>query len=78
MGKWSGKVVLLAGGASGIGHPTAEAFLVGGASVMLVDQHEERLQGAAAQLADSGAVAIVATDLTRVTDSARSRSLDRV
>ncbi len=71
MAEWTGRVVLVAGGAGGIGRATAEAFLDAGASVMLADQREERLQDAAAGLAASGAVAIVPTDLSRVADCAR-------
>jgi NAD(P)-dependent dehydrogenase (short-subunit alcohol dehydrogenase family) len=71
MGEWSGKVALLAGGAGGIGSATAAAFLGAGASVMLADQEPQRLQNAAERLAASGAVAIVATDLTQVSECAR-------
>jgi NAD(P)-dependent dehydrogenase (short-subunit alcohol dehydrogenase family) len=71
MSEWSGRVVLVTGGAGGIGRATAEAFLDGGASVMLADRQDERLREAAAGLATGGAVAMVEIDVTRVADCAR-------
>ncbi len=71
MGEWLGKVVLITGGAGGIGRATAEAFLDGGASVMLADHELPRLQEAAGVLAERGAVAMVVADVTVVADCAR-------
>jgi NAD(P)-dependent dehydrogenase (short-subunit alcohol dehydrogenase family) len=79
MAEWADRVALVTGGAGGIGRAVAEKFLDAGASVMLADHHQERLEAAAGALASRGAVAITATDVGRVTDCARmlSVTLDR-
>jgi NAD(P)-dependent dehydrogenase (short-subunit alcohol dehydrogenase family) len=68
MSTWSDRVVLITGGAGGIGRAVAEKFLDAGASVMLADQDRARLEDAAGALASRGAVAIVQTDVRRVAD----------
>jgi len=79
MAEWAGRVALITGGAGGIGRAVAEKFLDAGASVMLADHHQERLEAAAGVLASRGAVAITPTDVSRVADCARmlSVTLDR-
>ncbi len=68
MSEWASRVVLISGGAGGIGRATAEKFLDAGASVMLADRDQARLEDAAGALASRGAVAIIPTDLRRVAD----------
>lgn len=52
-----GRTALITGGGSGIGLEIATAYAKLGASVMLVGRNEERVQGAAQALADSGGLA---------------------
>lgn len=48
-----GKVALVTGGARGIGFATAEALVARGASVVIVDLHEQEVVDAASRLHDS-------------------------
>jgi 3-oxoacyl-[acyl-carrier protein] reductase len=50
MGEFSGRCVVITGGAGGIGVETAKAFLAGGARVHLVDIDHGRLEAALAKL----------------------------
>jgi NAD(P)-dependent dehydrogenase (short-subunit alcohol dehydrogenase family) len=66
MSDWREKVVLITGGAGGIGRAVAERFLEQGAAVMLADRDLAALEAAAGALAVHGAVALVPTDVTVV------------
>lgn len=60
------KVVVITGGATGIGRIVAQQFLANGARVVLNGRREDRLKATAAELDSSGArVAIVAGDIGR-------------
>ena len=65
-----GKVVLLTGGAGDIARVAAGKFLAGGASVMLVDLDETKLQAVCADLV-SDSVAYCAADVTSESDTER-------
>jgi len=56
----AGKVVIVTGGASGIGRASAERLLAEGAKVALVDQNADAVQQAVAELGDGGVVGTVA------------------
>jgi NAD(P)-dependent dehydrogenase (short-subunit alcohol dehydrogenase family) len=72
------KVVVITGGAGGIGRALAECFLDEGAKVMLGDLDPASLQVAADQLAPRGAVATCVVDVTEQasTDQLREATLD--
>jgi NAD(P)-dependent dehydrogenase (short-subunit alcohol dehydrogenase family) len=57
-------VVMVSGAASGLGRATAHRFAADGATVVLVDLPGERLDAAAAELADAGDVVAVPADVT--------------
>ncbi len=50
MSYWKDKVVLITGGSAGLGLAIGQAFLVHGATVILVGRNEQRLQDAVSQL----------------------------
>ncbi len=54
----AGKVALVTGGARGIGHATARALIARGASVVIVDLHEQAAEEAAARLDDTKALGL--------------------
>jgi NAD(P)-dependent dehydrogenase (short-subunit alcohol dehydrogenase family) len=57
---FSGKAVLITGGASGIGNATAKMFHEAGADIVIADLNEEGLNAAADQLAGDGKGKVVA------------------
>lgn len=65
------KVVLITGGAAGIGLETARLFLGVGAKVALIDLRAEDLEEAAAGLGASADVVTVAADVSSAKDTAR-------
>jgi len=67
MKKFENKVVLITGGAGGIGMAAAKNFLKEGAKVMIVDLKEDRLKEVVAEL-DSSDVGYVAADVSRAED----------
>jgi len=72
MRDFADKVVLVTGGATGIGHATALAFGRRGATVVLAGRRADEGAKAVAALAEIGATArFVATDVTRPEDLAR-------
>jgi NAD(P)-dependent dehydrogenase (short-subunit alcohol dehydrogenase family) len=56
----SGKVALVTGGARGIGFATAQRLIARGASVTIVDLHQEEAVAAAARLHDARALGLAA------------------
>ncbi len=66
---WQDKVVLITGGASGIGLACAEKFAAAGARVALADLDAARLTAAAARVGP--AALAIAADVTAVADCAR-------
>lgn len=77
MTDFEGRVAVVTGGAGGIGLAAATAFAVGGASVVLVDRDEGRLEQARARVAgDAIAVAAdvsVESDVRRYVETAIER-----
>jgi len=70
--EFSGKVALVTGGASGIGHATAVALAQGGATVYIGDINEEAGRATAQQLAREGAT-FLRLDVTSVASVAETR-----
>lgn len=58
------KVVIVTGGASGIGLATVKAFLQKGSRVVISDYNEEAGQKAAERLSDQGEVVFIKTDVS--------------
>lgn len=67
----SGKVVLITGGASGLGAAAAEAFLAEGCKVAIVDISEEALAETAGRLDASDRLITVVADVSREEDVQR-------
>lgn len=63
MGRLSGKVAVVTGGAGGIGKATAETFLKEGAKVVLVDLFQESLDKVKTELEQYGDVMTVQADV---------------
>jgi NAD(P)-dependent dehydrogenase (short-subunit alcohol dehydrogenase family) len=70
MNRLDGKIALITGGAGAIGLTAAKLFLHEGASVVLVDMSEPRLQSALHHLASERASSVVA-DVTQPEDTRR-------
>ncbi len=68
MGWLEGKVALVTGGASGLGHAIVERFLKEGARVAILDRSRERSEQIAARLG----VAAIVGDVTNLADNARA------
>ena len=68
MGRLSGKVAVITGGAGGIGKVTAERFLKEGSNVVLVDLFQESLDKAKAELSAYGEVLTVQADVSKESD----------
>ena len=72
MGRFSGKVVAVTGGASGIGEATVRRFVEDGAGVAFADRDAERGKAVAVDLASQGAaVHFVEADLGEEGEAAR-------
>jgi NAD(P)-dependent dehydrogenase (short-subunit alcohol dehydrogenase family) len=67
MGRLQGKVALITGAGSGIGREAALLFAAEGARVAAVDRDEAAATETVAQIADDGAIAVVA-DVSRAAD----------
>jgi cis-2,3-dihydrobiphenyl-2,3-diol dehydrogenase len=70
MGRLDGEVVLITGGASGLGRGIVERFVEEGARLTVLDRSAERLDALAAAFADK--VATVAGDVRRLEDNQRA------
>jgi NAD(P)-dependent dehydrogenase (short-subunit alcohol dehydrogenase family) len=73
MGRMSGRVAVITGGASGLGEATARLFVEEGASVVLADLQRDLGEVVAKELGD--AATFVATDVTREADIAAAVDL---
>ncbi|WP_077210775.1 SDR family NAD(P)-dependent oxidoreductase [Bacillus dakarensis] len=70
MGRLSGKVAIITGGAGEIGKVTAEKFLSEDSKVVLIDLSAELLEKAKADLAPYGEVLTIEADVTKEADVA--------
>lgn len=61
--RFEGKVVVITGGAQGIGRATAERFLKEGAKVVIADVNADRLHATAAEIGTSETLLAVVTDV---------------
>jgi len=68
MNDLNGKTAVVTGAASGIGRAMAERFLVEGMKVVLADVEAEALRQTERELAASGLVAAIQTDVSRAED----------
>ncbi|KAF7176947.1 hypothetical protein CNMCM7691_004372 [Aspergillus felis] len=60
----AGKTCLVTGGAGGLGKAIASTFLAAGASVVICDVNEDRLQQTSAELGETGRLKAVKADIT--------------
>jgi cis-2,3-dihydrobiphenyl-2,3-diol dehydrogenase len=70
MGRLDGEIVLITGGASGLGRGIVERFVEEGARLAVLDRSAERLEVLAATFADK--VATVPGDVRRIADNQRA------
>ncbi|MFI2259943.1 SDR family NAD(P)-dependent oxidoreductase [Streptomyces tubercidicus] len=63
--RFDGKVVLVTGGATGMGYAAAEQFLAEGAKVVITGRSEDKLKLAAERLAAADRVLAVPTDVSK-------------
>lgn len=69
MGRFEGKVALVTGASSGIGHATAKAFASEGAKVTLAARREDELSELASEIeAAGGEATFIRTDVSRSAD----------
>ena len=66
-----GKVVLITGGARGIGYMLAERFVEAGAKVYISSRNRENCESAASELSRSGDCIALAADLSKVSEIER-------
>lgn len=71
LGPMENKVVVVSGGAGGLGKATAEALLGAGATVVLSDLPGQGLEVAATSISGSGPVHAIAADVTDASDCGR-------
>ncbi|CAG7959862.1 unnamed protein product [Penicillium olsonii] len=64
----AGKTCLITGGGGGLGKAIATHFLEAGASVVICDVNEERLQATSAELAPKGPLEAIKTDITKTSE----------
>ena len=69
----SGRFAVVTGGAQGIGRAITERFLESGASVAIWDRDAAFAQKTADELKSRGKVAVIAVDVTKLTDVERAR-----
>ena len=69
---FSGKAVLITGGASGIGNATAKMFHEAGADIVIADLNEEGLNAAADQLAGDGKGKVVSSPRVVTADQTKA------
>jgi len=69
MSYWSGKVVLVTGGSSGLGRVIADGFAAAGAKIVIVGLEEAGVQSAASEMQAAGRDATgIQADITQQTD----------
>ena len=61
--RFAGKVVVITGGAQGIGRATAERFIAEGAKVVIADVNAERLHATAAEIGTKENILAVVADV---------------
>ena len=63
--RFAGKVIVITGGAQGIGRATAQRFLSEGAKVVIADINAERLAATAAEIGTPDTLLAILTDVSR-------------